>query len=297
MKLVGFLNLGNTCYINSVLQCFIYDELFQKTLQGSNILYDIIKHIDLNENSENLNIPYNLKKFIDYFISKKTWFKRYQQNDAHEFLTNFIDLLCNNISFPIPNHSDKSADSLWNSFLINNNSESTRVYHGQLQTIVKCCKCNNNSITYEEFNTINLDVNTSGNLTDFFMEYLKKESINDYYCDCCQCNVLSEKKTSLYRIPDRLIIVLKKYSIKYKVQLEKLIIKESISGSIKNCKLTGIVSHTGNLHDGHYTTNVLVNDNWYFIDDHNIFLNDSINLNDPDAYILFYNLSTPSFTK
>ena len=295
MKLIGFLNLGNTCYINSVLQCFIYDQLFQKTLDESNILYDIIKHIDLTDNEENLNIPYNLKRFIDYFISKKNWFKRYEQNDAHEFLTNFIDLLCNPIQGSNP--LDKSAESLWNCFLKNNDSPITEVYHGQLRTTVKCCKCNNCSINYEEFNTINLNVTGDGKITDLFMEYLRKESINDYYCNNCKCEHESEKKTSLYRIPDRLIIVLKKYSTKYKVQLGNLSIKEPINGIIKRYSLTGIINHSGNLHDGHYTTNVLINNNWYFTDDNNIYLNDSILLDDPDAYILFYNLSPSPFTK
>jgi ubiquitin C-terminal hydrolase len=298
MKLVGFLNLGNTCYINSILQCFVYDQLFitnlVDTLPIGKLLLDITGNIDLEQNHENLIIPYNLTKFVDYFISQKTWFHKYQQNDAHEFLTNFIDLVCNPVIGV--NQCLGGPDELWNHFLKCNDSPFTMIYHGQTRTCTKCLKCNSHSNRYEEFNTINLNVplTTPGSLTDLFVDYLKKEvhtdSKNLYYCDKCEQEVESEKKVSLYRLPSRLIIVLKKYLNKINVKIENLTIKESISGKLMKYRLSGIVKHSGNLHDGHYTSNVLINDKWYFIDDHKIYLNDSLVIDDPDAYILVFNL-------
>ena len=35
MNLVSFRNLGNTCYINSILQNIIYDPLFRKKINNS----------------------------------------------------------------------------------------------------------------------------------------------------------------------------------------------------------------------------------------------------------------------
>ena len=294
MKIIGLLNLGNTCYVNSVLQCFLYDPLFQKILIENknvinNLLFDIISNIDLTENNEKLIVPYNLSKFLDYFISKKSWFIKFQQNDSHDFLTNFLDLLCNPQNLKL---SGNDPDILWNIFLKNNDSPFTDIYHGQTKTSIKCCNCNSVSVKYEEFNTINLSINGINNLTELFINYLRKEIQDDpknlYYCETCKCQHVSEKKIAIYRLPPRLILVLKKYSKKNNILINNFLIKEQISSEIKKYKLSGIVNHSGNLHDGHYTSNVLINNNWYYFNDHVISLQNTMKFNNQDAYILFF---------
>ena len=134
-----------------------------------------------------------------------------------------------------------------------------------------------------------------------FVKYLKKELHNDpdnlYFCDFCKCNTISEKKISLWKLPKKLIIVLKRYSdngskINTKVDFttENLLIKESESSEIMKYSLQSIINHSGDQNYGHYYT-ILRKDNlWISLDDDSINLGEQINTTNNKAYMLFYSL-------
>jgi ubiquitin C-terminal hydrolase len=171
-------------------------------------------------------------------------------------------------------------------FLENINNKN---YYGKTKTCVTCLCCKNISDTIEDFSTINLHINND-NLIDTFIDYLKKEEINDYHCKKCNSNVKAEKKIYLWNINSRLILVLKRYlgKQKFKIPFENVKIKESESGNIFNYELYAIIYHHGDSENGHYNCDVKINGNWYFIDDDMINLNNNIDNNNRNSYILFY---------
>jgi len=259
MKLYSFHNLGNTCYINSVLQCFINDPCFQKKIKkGSGGLYDLLNEIkvDLTVNDNLKYDKYNLEGIVSFFRYK---FKQFQQYDTHEFLLEFLEKL------------------------------NLKHYSGTIKSSVVCLKCKNANNTSENFYTIDLPVLHS-NLIENFMEYLKKENIHEYDCEKCNCKTECQKKIYLDKLPKTLIIVLKKYNGVNSSNFTDLKIKETTSGNIYNYILYAVIYHYGTLDNGHYNCSVKINENWYFIDDDKIYLNNN-ELNYKNSYILFYKRS------
>ena len=117
MKIVSFSNLGNTCYINSVLQCFIYNPCFQK-YHNLQELKKVIEQIDLTKNDQQAHLTCNIPGFIQMIFDKKKAFKRFQQNDAHEFLIEFLDILTTDIP---GEQFESEPETRWTSFLKQNN--------------------------------------------------------------------------------------------------------------------------------------------------------------------------------
>lgn len=182
--LVGFQNLGFTCFMNSALQCtihtkklrdyFLYNE-YQKHLNTNNplgttnaalarVFADLIDSVW--KRNESVIAPWAFKKVISKFAPQ---FIGYDQHDAHELLTYLLSGLhedlnqivkkpyvekpeCENLPDP-----EASLNS-WNWFLLRNKSLLVDLMYGQLKSSLKCPKCQKQSFTFDPFLTLSVNI-------------------------------------------------------------------------------------------------------------------------------------------
>ena len=172
----GLINLGNTCFLNSVLQSILYTPIIKNYLyltnhksicKSKNVCFlcelqklyletGIIKLI--KENSRNSNVNYNgitPKGIIQNLkiISKNI--KKGRQEDAHEFLLYLLDALENSVkqfllSLNIKNHNFIRNEKLYRDNLI------SQIFGGKLKSSVVCQNCKESSDKYDNFIDLSL---------------------------------------------------------------------------------------------------------------------------------------------
>ena len=189
--LTGLKNLGNSSYLNSILQCLSNTpELMYYYVSG---LYK--KDLKISEGKKKGNISGKLsKEFAD--LLGKMWienkkienpqnmkysicdlnntFNNNNQHDSSELLISLLNLLHEEInrdkskgstSFYEPpkkeNESDISASQrFWNLFRRKNNSIIIDLFYGQLRNVTRCLTCGNNVTTFEVFNVLPIEIPT-----------------------------------------------------------------------------------------------------------------------------------------
>nr|GMD80592.1 ubiquitin carboxyl-terminal hydrolase 2-like [Ipomoea batatas] len=158
----GFINLGNTCFFNSVMQNLIaIDKLrdYFLRLDGSiGPLTASMKKLFTETNPEaGLRGVVNPKSLFGSICSKAPQFRGYQQQDSHELLRCLLDgLSTEELTVSRKIHASKEGDK-------SPSADPTfvdAIFGGQLSSTVSCLECGHSSVVYEPFLDVSLPVPT-----------------------------------------------------------------------------------------------------------------------------------------
>ena len=200
----GLKNVGNTCYINSVLQCLLYIPPLKNFLDYTEHSYHchikglcficeyckLSKQTQANKGVSSGIIPYNILKNISYIASN---FTLGSQEDAHEFLLYFIT--CLEISYMKYSNQilRKRNDDQVTKLLPNGYNIIQGIFGGKIISSVTCGRCKTVSSKIDNFSDISLDIANNDNLLTCFDNFCEVEKLtgdNKYYCEKCKrkCN-------------------------------------------------------------------------------------------------------------
>ena len=181
---IGLQNLGNTCFMNSVLQCLLHCEpLCEYFLSGSymdeinvsnplgtggKLVKEFAKLVEAfwKEPSSQIVVPRDLK----YVIGEHApMFLGYQQQDSQELVTFLLDGLHEDLNLvknkpyteciEANGRPDSEVASLsWEQHLRRNKSKIVDIFQGQFKSRLCCPQCNKSSVTFDPFMYLSLPI-------------------------------------------------------------------------------------------------------------------------------------------
>ncbi|CAA0808455.1 Ubiquitin carboxyl-terminal hydrolase 25 [Striga hermonthica] len=280
---LGLRNLGNTCYLNSVLQCltytpplanfclrFLHSSVCDSKKEKRECPFCILeRRIALSLNSEAVvDAPLKINRCLRIYAEH---FRAGRQEDAHEFLRYVIDA-CHNTCLrlkKLQQQQQRGKTGASNGGDISGSTETVvkEIFGGALQSQVKCLSCGAESNKVDDIMDISLDILHSGSLKEALQKFFQPEVLdgnNKYKCDSCERLVAARKQMTILQAPNVLVIQLKRFEGLFGGKVDKPIaFDEALVLSSHMCKeskdqypeygLFGTIVHSGFSPDsGHY---------------------------------------------
>ncbi|KAH9930213.1 uncharacterized protein B0H18DRAFT_1116912 [Fomitopsis serialis] len=248
----GLKNLGNTCYMNSTIQClsatvpfarFFTDGRWKSAVNMMNpmgtkgSLAQAFANIlrDMWQGESQCLMPVTFRRSICTYAPQ---FGGTEQHDSQEFLNFLLDGLHEDLNRVLqkpqldttPEREAElerlpvqiASEQEWQIWRMRNDSLVVDFFQGQFRNRLECLTCHKTSTTYNTFMYLTLPIPTGRALSrvslssclDAFVKEEVMEKSDAWHCPHCDAMRKATKTLSLSRLPPVLLIHLKRFSSK-----------------------------------------------------------------------------------
>ena len=228
----GLRNLGNTCFLNSVLQSLTHCQRLVDAINSSSHQSKCLnKNNNINNNNDsededdeeeancvlcaienhiskahNTAIPMYPDQVIKCLPQISSTLTLGNQEDAHEFLTGAIDAMQRSLPENYPNRKTTYPFTL---------------FSGSVQSCIKCLNCNQNSLKEDHIEDLQLEIDHHSKFADTLDSALKSftriellTGDNSYDCNICKKMTDAHRYCRIHSTPEILCIQLKRFSFR-----------------------------------------------------------------------------------
>jgi ubiquitin C-terminal hydrolase len=196
----GLYNHGNTCFLNSTLQCLVHIAPFTQLLMEE--AAKSLRGFERFDSNKKSMLQFYQKFVVDFWspspgksVSPRSMvqnirrvgkqFRPMRQEDAHEYLRQLLD--CFHEECLKVNKKKTSDGKISETTLI------SRVFGGYLCNELKCSSCSYSSKTYNHFQDLSLELSGGiSSIKDSLKAFIKPEKLssgNEWKCDGCKKKV------------------------------------------------------------------------------------------------------------
>ncbi|XP_022902444.1 ubiquitin carboxyl-terminal hydrolase 22 [Onthophagus taurus] len=308
----GLLNLGNTCFMNCIIQSFMHMPLLREYFlterhkctrsPNSCLVCELAKLFQ--DFYSGMTTPISLHKMLHLIWTQATHLAGYEQQDAHEF---FIAML----------HVLQEHDVTGTQDSPPKRSIIDQIFSGLLQSDVVCKKCKSVSTKIEAMKDVSLDLGqVSGgrppqDIQECLERFTRVEDLGaKIMCSNCNSHQESTKQLSMKTLPIVVCFHLKRFQhfkkgekistpISFPETLDmtpfmsKTNNRATELSSDNKYSLFTVINHDGNMiNSGHYTAYVRQQQEyWYKCSDRMITMANIEDVLKSEAYLLFYHKS------